>query len=717
MKDEPTSGYRPLKLTLTGFRGIRSGLGRDTLTLDLEQLSADAALIAIGGANGRGKTTVIENLQPYLVMPSRAGADGLGAFSYYDQVYLPESQKELIWRHQGRLYKTQLVFRVNGKRKTEAYLFEQAGADWTPVTLADGSASDGKVDSYERAVTEVLGPAQTFFSSVFSAQGKRPMSAYRNGEIKSLLADLLGLDEVRAQGAKAAETTRLLKTGLSVIRLEQAQSEQTRERLESERQAIGDAEAALTAARAERSVAASALEQAREHLTKVDAMQQAARANEKRRAELNQEQARLEQEAGRDSRRIEEEVVRLNKALRVRSIQRMQMRQRQHGERRRQLLQQRAAHHTTAALARQVGHAQRWQDTAARVVEARKARVAAAQAETAQGDRLRSQVQSQHDSVDAIDREAGQLALRQTDLSRRFGLTQAVPCAGMGLQQRCSLLGDARSAQALLPSVDTQMRALAEKKAAAQAAIRDAEPELKRIADAAGCRERAEQKLEASSSRWLSLRQSAARSGEVRQAEAAIRAIDEELALLGENAPAMTKEEAAEQSEIAAGQGRAQAEHERLARQLAQSVSRHRAGFERAATGFRRASGQTAQAACASATQSLREAQERETAAVRRSEQGLALQQQIARAAEAKRLADARAASVERELGAWTLLAKCLSNDGVIALDIDDAGPTLAALANDLLSGLLWREVHLGAGDAIGDGQGRVARRLRHHRA
>jgi DNA repair protein SbcC/Rad50 len=31
------------------------------------------------------------------------------------------------------------------------------------------------------------------------------------------------------------------------------------------------------------------------------------------------------------------------------------------------------------------------------------------------------------------------------------------------------------------------------------------------------------------------------------------------------------------------------------------------------------------------------------------------------------------------------LLAKCLSNDGVIALDIDDAGPTFAALANDLL--------------------------------
>ena len=29
-------GYQPLSLTLTGFKGIRSGLGRDTITLDLE---------------------------------------------------------------------------------------------------------------------------------------------------------------------------------------------------------------------------------------------------------------------------------------------------------------------------------------------------------------------------------------------------------------------------------------------------------------------------------------------------------------------------------------------------------------------------------------------------------------------------------------------------------------------------------------------------------
>ncbi len=40
---------------------------------------------------------------------------------------------------------------------------------------------------------------------------------------------------------------------------------------------------------------------------------------------------------------------------------------------------------------------------------------------------------------------------------------------------------------------------------------------------------------------------------------------------------------------------------------------------------------------------------------------------------------------IEGELGWWNLLSKALGNDGVIALCVDDAGPELARLANELL--------------------------------
>ncbi|MGO9014382.1 MAG: hypothetical protein ACLQF0_05330, partial [Dissulfurispiraceae bacterium] len=41
--------------------------------------------------------------------------------------------------------------------------------------------------------------------------------------------------------------------------------------------------------------------------------------------------------------------------------------------------------------------------------------------------------------------------------------------------------------------------------------------------------------------------------------------------------------------------------------------------------------------------------------------------------------------STNREISEWAILEKAFSNDGIIALEIDDAGPTIAGIANDLL--------------------------------
>ena len=51
---------QPLLLSLKGFSGIRAGLGLDALTLDFERNADGAQLVAIAGANGRGKTPVIQ---------------------------------------------------------------------------------------------------------------------------------------------------------------------------------------------------------------------------------------------------------------------------------------------------------------------------------------------------------------------------------------------------------------------------------------------------------------------------------------------------------------------------------------------------------------------------------------------------------------------------------------------------------------------------------
>ena len=85
------------------------------------------------------------------------------------------------------------------------------------------------------------------------------------------------------------------------------------------------------------------------------------------------------------------------------------------------------------------------------------------------------------------------------------------------------------------------------------------------------------------------------------------------------------------------------------------------------------------------AQQALATAEAAELAALRQAGDRKAALAARAAAVEQQKAAESRARRVEDELSAWALLAKCLSNDGIVALDIDDAGPTFSALANDLL--------------------------------
>ncbi|WP_035876168.1 AAA family ATPase, partial [Cupriavidus sp. SK-3] len=172
---------RPLKLTLTGFHGVRDGMKRDSVTLDLANLPT--GLIALVGPNGAGKTTLMDNLHPYPIMPSHASKMSADAFSYWDHLCGTRGEKDLEWEHVGTQYRSAFAFRNPGKsRKAEYYLFQKgATGDWVPLQLPDGTLSDGKADTYNRCIEAVLGSPEAFFTSVFSAQNRRPIASYQAG--------------------------------------------------------------------------------------------------------------------------------------------------------------------------------------------------------------------------------------------------------------------------------------------------------------------------------------------------------------------------------------------------------------------------------------------------------------------------------------------------------------------------------------------------------
>jgi exonuclease SbcC len=290
--------------------------------------------------------------------------------------------------------------------------------------------------------------------------------------------------------------------------------------------------------------------------------------------------------------------------------------------------------------------------------------------------------------VTGIERDAGKAALRAEELAHRFSLTDEVPCAGTDLQGRCKLLGDAREAQALIPNAKAQVTRLAREKAQAQHDLAAARQQCEALAGAPQALAWAEHREAVARERVRRLAVLASKAPACAQARTMLAEIEQELAALGQNAAATvdeTAEERAERGQIAAAR---QAITEQLGRQGRQSSAALRCLDQALAAlpvPYDERQLTVAGQALSAAREALTAAERSMLAAVRDAQAFEELSKQSAALAGRQEQVGVRSVRVENELGNWNLFARCMSNDGLIALAIDDAGPALSALANDLL--------------------------------
>ena len=288
--------------------------------------------------------------------------------------------------------------------------------------------------------------------------------------------------------------------------------------------------------------------------------------------------------------------------------------------------------------------------------------------------------------LSSIEREAGQAALTAADLARRFGLTDEVPCAGMDLQGRCKLLQDARDAKALMPSAELQVSRLAQQRAVVNGELTDIRNNMRLLADAPRRLRLAEHRLDRARARVARLSVAAAKAGEIAQAHAALTSTEKELAATGQtDAAGESADERAERQQIAIARQAIAAERERTDVQGRTALDRIDSAIAALPAPYDNEQFRKAGDAVERAEQALALAEQSHINAVRDAHALDVADQQAAALVMRKGRIAAHAAHIEAELGGWLLLAKCLSNDGVIALAIDDAGPALSRFANDLL--------------------------------
>jgi len=671
----------PLFLTLKCFKGIKAGLGVDEIHLDLGMAGQ---LIAIAGPNGAGKTTILDNLHPYRLMPSRASSYAPGAFSYFDHTY-GVAQKKLVWEHGGVTYESTIIIKGAGKTKTqECYLNRVSiSGGVVPVSLPDGTASDGKTKTYDTLVESIIGTPEMFFTAAFSSQGRRTLADYTNGDIKALMSELLNLDTVLSLGQQANDVVRAARNQLVVLR-ERANDAANVETLRGEvALTLSECETALVSLNDTREQRSTVLAQVNKRLAEAQAGAAAQADTIRRAATLAEHQAAVQRRLTEDM-KAHDEAARATAAeiLRAKHAAKDQLRAadahiaatNERIARGRQLIASREEIEQRIAVGKQITD-----------VELPAARAALAEADQIDADirAAEAAIETARATLNLINQGGKALQNTYDGLCARAKLVDEVPCHGTDLQGKCKLLAEAVTARAGIPATQAELEAKRAERATARTqldAATDAREALTAKDTAALAAE--VRRLEAQE------RAAAGLETKLEQIDAAQLQLDADLQALAELQEAAARLAAdllLADNRLDEAQTIAEKRTEQIRASADDELSILQAELDALpptdAEGLRKA-----EAAAQVAVEALAETERQITEQHAR----IATLNERARHLEAE--ANALAADVERarrmedEVAQWTLLSKALGPDGIVALCIDDAGPTLTTYCNDLLS-------------------------------
>jgi DNA repair exonuclease SbcCD nuclease subunit len=216
-----------VSLRLRGSIGIKKGIYKDEITLDFDTY-ADG-LVALTGANGRGKTTLIENCHPYPQLLTRKG-------KLQDHFFLRDSFREVIYRNRAAGNElVKFLIQIDGQNKSGSckhYIFDASGYptltsdyEWIPRPGVDGN-----LKPYEEALTTTFGPIELYQRTAHIAQ--RPtknlpdLTDATAGEKKALFVELAGIDYLQRFADAAADKAKheALKNHDAEIRAQMLQS-------------------------------------------------------------------------------------------------------------------------------------------------------------------------------------------------------------------------------------------------------------------------------------------------------------------------------------------------------------------------------------------------------------------------------------------------------------------------------------------------------------
>jgi exonuclease SbcC len=187
------------RLRLRGAKGIWKNQRKDEIDLDLDAYGS--GIIAVTGGNGMGKTTILENLQPFTQMLTRGD-------KLKDHFRLRDSARDLYFTDERTGTRYWSSIRINAATASggaEYYLFADCaniGEEWKPLP-----GINGRKEPYEAAIAHLFGSLELYLRTAFVTQ--RPtkdfpdLSEASEGARKSIFRELAGLDHFEAYRMRA----------------------------------------------------------------------------------------------------------------------------------------------------------------------------------------------------------------------------------------------------------------------------------------------------------------------------------------------------------------------------------------------------------------------------------------------------------------------------------------------------------------------------------
>ncbi|WP_343067083.1 AAA family ATPase [Hydrogenophaga aromaticivorans] len=679
---------RPIRLTLNGFTGIASGRSKSSLTIDLDAcVPAEAQLVAIFGPNGSGKTTIIDNLHPYRLMPSRANQPVPSAFSYYDHLVGGEGGKELVWEHQGVRYLSSLRFRSTAKtKKQEAFLFvyEADGSTQPWCDQATGLKSDGKAENYDRCIEAVVGKPEVFFAAQFSAQGRTPIAAMTATEVKKLLADMLGMDRIAALAGKASEVAKLLKPRLSSV---QDQAMRTRQSVPDVRVLQGSLDQAL----ANLEGIEACMNQTAAEITQVTVDRAALTSSMERQISIRSQHEAVDEQilmatstgasqiaaiVAKQKQGADAKLVALQEAKNAVQVA-LNLKQQ---------LQQRCEQlDQLVSRSDQIGRARKAMDQLIQDRAKRLCLIEDSSKDLSRIDEVRRLVESLSASLAKLTSDGAHLKAALELAQSTAMLLREVPCGGTAMAGRCKLLAQANEAAVRLPQQEMKLQKARDHYRIQNTNCKGSTNELVSLQEKEAVVKVAQRELNDIEAKIAECRETLALRETIESAQKELPGVRAELTKASQSHLLAQETVRRRQEEIVAGQQADEAELSKAQHQVEQGLLRLRT-FKQSLPKLLEAStgeqlDQLLQAAKRRHEEQAGRAEEvrRRIASIKASMESAAQLTTIAVEHED------RAQKIAMEMSRWTLLSKALGTDGVIAMSIDDAGPMIASFANSLL--------------------------------